>query len=83
MGKRSKGPGGTPVTIGFIVRKRWKEGERTREKTVSTLFSSMGAANAFRELAEKSYAEKPIEGEANVEFYATNDIGSDNLPAGL
>jgi hypothetical protein len=76
-----------PVVIGFVVKMQWKEGaeqkERTRDKIVSRLFSSRGAADIFKEAAEKNERVNPTPNKRDVKFFVTNDIGVDNLPQGI
>jgi hypothetical protein len=75
------------VTVGFVVKKRWKymEGgkEKTKTKDVSQVFTSRSAAATFRDLAEKSYRANPVKDEFLVEFYVSDKDGKDGLPAGL
>lgn len=68
----------TSVTIGWVVKKSWKEGNKTKEKVVSRLFHAEGAAAVFRTVAEKSHVSR--EGETDVRYYVSNDIGFDDLP---
>jgi hypothetical protein len=77
----------TPVTTGWVVKKRFTKKEKdaegnplpkTFEKVVSKRFSSIEAADIFKRTAEK-YA-PPVAGEHDVTFYVTAQEGTDNLP---
>lgn len=77
----------TPVTTGWVVKKRFTKKEKdpegklvpkTFEKVVSKRFSSPEAAQIFRDTAVK-YA-PAVAGEHEVEFYVTAQEGTDNLP---
>jgi hypothetical protein len=95
MGRKQR-IGDTPVTHGWVVKKAWKtEGKDPRDraktiliqhdKVISKRFYSPGAANSFREVAEKTYRDMPAEitkdGETDVQFYVTEDTGYDDIRA--
>jgi len=69
------------VTIGFVVKRRYRkeQGGRQRryESRVSQRFMSRAAAEDFRNLAERVH--EPQEGELDVRYFVTNDIGVDGI----
>ena len=91
---KAKQLSGQSVTTGFIVRKKWvtKKPDPKHEskvidthhiKTVSQSYMARDAADIFRNLAEKNNASNPVDGEFDVSFFVTENIGDDGLPKGF
>ncbi len=76
------------VTLGWVVKRRYRKTPNGRhfDKVISTIFSSQSTAETFRRFAEQNHqqrAPEPEPTELDVEFFVTNEIGVDGLPAGL
>ena len=83
MGKRAeKNRATTAVTLGWLVKKRYRDAQgKERIKSISKRMISESAAGTFRDIAAKGYT--PVEGESQVEFFVTEDLGFDDIRANV